>query len=148
VEYEAQGPLRIAALIQEALQGSGVPMTRGELRAYVKKRRDLISAQMEHYFGGVNGLVAYTSDIVGLRPLDRTVMLQMLRREECVASLIRDLNHGSTLLHISSLWLLADEEADLSRDEERAVIRASRKWRTVMAKGSASGLFFGSREDE
>jgi hypothetical protein len=147
-EYEAEGPLRIAALIQEALQEAGGPMTRGELLAYVKDRRDLISTQMDHYFRGVAGLVAYTSDIVGLVPLDRTVMLQMLRGEDCVASLIRDRNDGSTLLHISSLWLLADDEPDLSKEEEKTVVKAGRKWKTVVVKESASGLFFGSREDE
>src|SRR6185369_12791662 len=78
-EYESEGPLRIAALIHEALQEAGVPMTRSELLAYVKERRDLISTQMEHYFRGVEGLVAYTSDIVGLVPLNRAVMLQMLK---------------------------------------------------------------------
>jgi hypothetical protein len=147
-EYEAEGPLRIAELIHEALQEAGVPMTRSELLDYVKKRRDLISTQMEHYFRGVPGLVAYTSDIVGLVPLDRAVMLQMLKREDCVASLIRDRSDGSTLLHISFLWLLADEEPDLSKEEEKTVLKASRKWKTVVVKDSASGLFFGSREDE
>jgi hypothetical protein len=147
-EYESEGPLRIAALIHEALRETGAPMTRSELLAYVKERRDLISTQMEHYFRGVDDLVAYTSDIVGLVPLDRTVMLQMLRSEDCVASLIRDRNDGSTLLHISSLWLLADDESDLSEEEEKAVVRAGRKWKTVVVRDSASGLFFGSREDE
>jgi hypothetical protein len=147
-EYEAEGPLRVAALIHEALQQADVPMTRSELLAYVKERRDLISTQMEHYFRGVEGLVAYTSDIVGLVPLDRAVMLQMLKSEECVASLIRERSDGHTLLHVSSVWLLADYEPDLSRDEERAVRKAARKWTTVVVKESASGLFFGSREDE
>lgn len=147
-EYEADGPLRISALIQEALQDSGVPMTRNELLAYIKERRDLISPQIEHYFGGVVGLVAYTSDIVGLMPLDRTVMLQMLGRDKCVTSLIRDRCNNGSLLHISSLWLLADEDADLSKEEEKAVLKASRRWKTAVVKDTASGLFFGTKEHE
>lgn len=146
-EYEAEGPLRIAALVEEALQERGVPMTRGELLAYVKERRDLISTQMEHYFRGVPGIVAYTSDIVGLTPLDRNVMLQMLERENCVASLIRDRNDDSTLIHVSALWLVPDDEPDLSKEEEKAILKASRKWKTVIVKEAASGLFFGSVED-
>jgi hypothetical protein len=146
--YRAGGPIHIAALISKVLHSAAVPMTRGELLSYVRERRDLISTQMEHYFRGVPGIVTYTADIVGLAPLDRDVMLRMLKRENCVASLLRNRMEGNEMVHVSSLWLIEGDEPNLSQREESAIKAVSRKWKSVVVKQEGSGLFFGWKEDK
>jgi len=146
-EYEAESSLRIAALLEEALSKAKGPVTRRELLAYVRERRDLICTQIESYFSRVPNLVAYTRDVVGLAPLDRDVMLRMLSREECVLSLLGSRDEDSPL-SISALWLVPEEEADISRAEEQTIVKAAKAWRIAFVKDGSSGLFFGTKGDE
>jgi hypothetical protein len=144
-DYEAEGPLHIAALVGEALCKARAPMTRSELLTYVKQRRDLIVTQMDHYLPRVSGIVMYTPDIVGLAQLDRHVMLQILKNEHCVLSLLRARDE-QTPAHVSDLWLIADDEPNISPLEERAFVRASRKWTAALVDARWSGVFFGFKE--
>jgi hypothetical protein len=145
-EYDADGPVRIADLIAQALSDSGHPMTRRELLHYVRDRRDCKCGQMEHYFHRVRGLQLYTADIVGLEPLSRSVMLDILARENCVLSLLADREEDGRL-QVESLWLLTDEDPDLTRGEEMAIVTASRTWKTAQAEVAGGRLYFGLRED-
>lgn len=145
-EYDAEGSLRIAELIQEALESSNTPMTRRELLAFVQSTRDVICTQIENYFQRVPGLVKYTRDVVGLRPLNRAVMLQMLEREPCVVSLLRH-RSKDRLVPIETLWLLSDEGPELTADEEHAILKSGRKWKTTTVSAGHGGLFFSVKED-
>ncbi len=145
-EYEATGPIRIAALVAEALSKVDSPLTRGELLSYVKERRDMICAQIENYFGSVPGLVAYTGDIVGLAPLQREVMLKMLKREKCVVSLLGG-GGGDEPQALSALWLLPEEDPGISRAEELEILVAAKQWQTAFAKQGLDGLIFGMKEN-
>jgi hypothetical protein len=45
------------------------------------------------------------------------------------------------------LWLIPDDAPDISRDEEKAIVKASRRWKKAAVDTGSSGLFFGLRED-
>jgi len=143
--WEVESPIRVAALIQAALVEAGAPMTRRELREYVRFRRDLVCGQMENYFHRVPGLISYTTDLVGLWPMTRDVMLRLLRREPCVVSLLGALETQDPM-HYSKLWLGPGDEPDLTLAEQAQLLAAAKGWRTAFAELQASGVFFGIRE--
>ncbi len=142
----SESNLRTWQLILQALEHKDAPMTRGELLAYVRTRRDLQHGQIENYFDRVPGLVRYTRDIVGLSPLTRGVMIQILSDEGTVLSLLR-LRRASAPIHVSDLWLLENEPPDFLLAEEEAVMAAARSWSIARAEQRSGGLFFSVGED-
>lgn len=145
-DYEIEGSIRIAALIEAALKQTRKPMTRRELLSYVQDKRDVICTQIENYFARVPSIVLYTTDIAGLVPLDRDVMLEMLEREACVISLLRTRDDGRQI-SLAELWLPSDEEPDLTAGEEKAIVTAARRWKTARVSAETGGLFFSMKED-
>jgi hypothetical protein len=143
--YESESSLKIVNLIAETLKRSGRPTARRELLAAVRAKRDLICGQIDNYFPRVEGLVCYTNDLVGLRALDRNVMLAMLASEAAVLSLLGR-RSCSQPVHAEELWLQGAGEFDLASEEEAALVRGSRSWRMGFAEKGPSGLFFGIRE--
>jgi RNA polymerase sigma factor (sigma-70 family) len=141
-----KGPIRTWQLVLEALRKDRGPMTRSDLLHYVRERRDLKCGQIENYFKKVPGLVRYTRDIVGLVPLSRRIMVQILMRESTVRSLLREATSSSNLVHSAALWLEGAGDADLSQQEEIKIAKSARCWRTVRVEQSTNGLYFSIRE--
>ena len=136
--------VRVATLIEEALQNHYGPMTRDELLRFIRRHRDLRCGQIDNYFARVPNLVRYTIDVVGLMPLSREVMLSILCSEACVTALLGGFKNSKPM-YVGALWLLKDDTPEFTGEEEQLLLGAGREWQTVSVEIRAARLYYEMR---
>lgn len=125
------GLVRVVDILLQALRSEPRPWSHSGLRDYVRQRRDLMSNQIEPYLARVPGLVRYSLRCVGLKPLSRTVMLQLLTTEQFILDRLSELARDSAAT-VEEIWL--DEAGDddrLTGDEAETIRDATTTWRRI-----------------
>ena len=143
-QWEDEMDVRVATLIEEALQNHYGPMTRDELLRFIRRHRDLRCGQIDNYFARVPNLVRYTIDVVGLMPLSREVMLSILCSEACVTALLGSFKNSKPI-YVGALWLLKDDTPEFTGEEEQLLLGAGREWQTVSVEIRAARLYYEMR---
>jgi hypothetical protein len=140
----ARGSLRIVGLIRDALESRPHPWSHRDLVDYVRQRRDFASGQIEGYLRHIAGLVEYSRHVVGIRPIDRGVMLALLGTEDYVHDRL-SAHHGGRAT-TEELWEdCAGDDDHLSSDERAALLARAEHWRRVKVKGSDPIVFAEAR---
>jgi hypothetical protein len=136
-----ESTIRVKDLVREALESEDRPWTIPELVEYIRNRRDLRFPLLDAYLDAVPGIVRYDRHAVGFRPLDRDVMLDLLRNEAYLGSRIASLgrDHSATA---DDLWLLDHDEHPTPTGAEAAdIIKDAASWMDVEARWSGTLVF-------